>query len=402
MMKKYQLYIFCVLLISFLSGYGAIPLFEEDTLYEVPLSCPLLSDRIIESQATSVLIVGAGPAGLMAAAILDAYNIKFKIIESKPKQQKYSKATGLHQTTLKLLKRLGILDNVITQAIELEGNNIYCDGEKINYIQFHQGNEDFDKNISLDQFILESILLNKLIENEKNVDFNKELIGIHQNNNFISALIYNKEKKDYEEIQAKYIIAADGARSIVRNLLDSSFPGSGTGIINFTLDCESEENKLNHNQMYQFITKENRLVIVPIVGKDRFKFSGNIPVQGFDLLNKDFNLLDNKLKKIIEERAGIKLVCDQLENLSFYKIHAKIADKFSSDRIFLIGDAAHTFSPAGGYGLNSGIEDAVNISWRLALIESNISEPNLASFYEQERKINTFLIDKDSKQKSFD
>lgn len=351
----------------------------------------------IAPSTSLVAIAGAGPAGLSLAALLECYHQPYVIIEPKRSIDHLSKATGLHRNTLRLFGRIGLADEIAREAIELNANRMYVDGNLVKTVTFEQGLSSNDKNLSIDQFSLENILLSRL--STPSILFGKKLVNFYQESESVLIDVEDCETSEIEQIRAKYLVGADGAKSLVRRILGSSFDGITTEETAFTFDAISSP-PLPENEMAMFTTGEERLVVVPLP-KGKYKFSGRIKEMSLvkDRSTESSPEIWQMLSSIVDRRSRLQIDPDTISGLSFYHTASRIASVFRDQRVFLIGDAAHLFFPAGGYGLNVAVEDGFALGWRIALTEAGVAPTSVFNLYEQQRRLNAIAIQADATQK---
>lgn len=214
-------------------------------------SCPL------------VAIAGAGPAGLSLAYLLNIYHQSFVIIDPKMERDHASKATGLHRNTLRLFGKVGLADEIARQAIELNANKIYVDGSLVKTIAFEQGCQVNDKNLSIDQCSLETILFSHLPP--ASILLGRKIIAFHQDEAGVVTEVQNCLTHQIERIKTKYLVGADGAGSFVRKSLGYSFDGVTTPEVAFTFDA-IPRTPAACNEMAIFTMGEERLVVFRYLG----------------------------------------------------------------------------------------------------------------------------------------
>lgn len=319
---------------------------------------PLTSKETLE---TNVLIVGAGPAGLILAYLLQLAQIDYLLIEKRKDPSKLSKATGIHRNTMRLLNHFGLAEDILQASILLERMERFDNFKLLQTIIFEQGSASYDKNISINQFDFEQILRAKLAQP---ILSEYEFLDIQEcGKNGVSAKIRHTSDKEIG-IKSQYLIGADGANSRVRETLGVTYDGEQTTEQAFTFDAKVVS-ELTPNTCFVHETGSKRLVAVPLPGEGHYKFSGKLYDDSPDMGN---------MPNIVFERTRFEVDPSTIGGFSLYHTQSKLAASFGNERIILIGDAAHTFFPAGGYGLNMAIEDAFCLSWRI-----NFSLINLMS-----------------------
>ena len=337
------------------------------------------------------LIVGAGPSGLCVANLLQSFGRKFVLIEAQAEFDQFSKATGVHSNTLKLLDKLGLIEEISKKSIVFNGNRIFNEGKLVKEIEFTQGQEPNDKNISISQYSLQKILQGRL---KSQIQFNSRLVDFEQTDESVTAVV-EKASQGRFSIKAKYLIACDGAKSIVRHQLNIPFEGETSPEWSFTFDAKVLT-KLDSDKMYMY-TKDNALlVMVPL--PQGFKFSGRVSTEWHAKLSEaDATERCTLLARLVFERSALELDAKTIQGFSLFHLAARIASTMRDKRIFLVGDAAHVCYPNKGYGLNTAIEDAFSLAWRLVAAENN-SVDNILEAFNRERLENARQIQADSTQ----
>jgi 2-polyprenyl-6-methoxyphenol hydroxylase-like FAD-dependent oxidoreductase len=328
---------------------------------------------------TDVLIVGAGPAGLTLALIFEKLGVDYILIEKHQIFNPYSKAVGIHRNSMRLLNQFGVAADLLPLAMPLNGCKNFKDLHFCSEIIFNQGQLSFDKNIAISQVDVHYMIIKRLKQEVlRGYDF---LNYRHQDCQIISQVQYHDQS---QQIVSKYLIGADGAASQVRSCAKIDYIGPVNKEKSFGFDAKIKS-ELQGNQMYSFDTAGKRLVVIALPN-NIFKFSGYIYGD---------NCEQDNLKKVVQERSGIVIDADSIEGLGNFNTQSKIASKFVNGRVVLIGDAAHTFFPMGGYAINFAIEDAFALGWRL---KTNFQQSAIEN-YGAERRILALQAQKDANLK---
>ena len=294
-----------------------------------------------------VLIVGGGPAGLTLANCLALTPLRFIVVEMESPGRRPSRATGLQPRLLELLKHLGIKDELVKQATTLFGNKVFVDGNLTTTVSFYDPHSR-SYALSLDQGVIEGMLVAALQKKGASVEWGKRLLNLQkQHGRWIADIEIGGSA--LEHITADVVVACDGGKSTVRGLAGIDFPGETYHETAFICDCRVDCD-LPPRYVHFFFSKEYRLVLVPY-SETRYKVSGGMRMQP-----------TTEGHRLITEMANAlypgKLVFEDIADFRFYRMHARIAEVFCRENIFLCGDAAHLFPPNGGQGLNVAIEDA--------------------------------------------
>jgi 2-polyprenyl-6-methoxyphenol hydroxylase-like FAD-dependent oxidoreductase len=230
----------------------------------------------------------------------------------------------------------------------------------------------------LEQCKTERLLLDKLISCDGSVEWEKELVDLQQHPDSVTASISHFEK--VETITVKYVLAADGARSAVRSILQLPFVG-GTYENRFLLGDFHIESNLSKEFISLCVSKKGFAAFFPMHGTDRFRAIGILP----DDIPENADAQFEAVAKDVQEQADMPMKISNPEWISTYKLHHRNLGHFQVHRCFFLGDAAHIHSPAGAQGMNTGIQDSFNLGWKLQLVLKGMAIPRLLETYHEER-----------------
>lgn len=331
---------------------------------------------------TDVLIVGAGPTGLMLANQLGRRGVRATIIDrhSGPAQQ--SRAMAVHARTLEIYQQLGIA----TRAVELgrpgSGANLWVNGKLKARIPF----TDMGKDISPFPYVLmlgqddnEVLLGEHLRQFGVAVQWNTELVALEQHPSHVAATIQTADGNT-RTIEASYVAGCDGGRSGVRQMNGIGFPGAPYEHSFFVADTEAT-GPMVPSELNVQLWRTGFHLYFPMRGHDRWRVIGILPD---DLEKKaDLTFEDLAPSLVRESRGALKFT--KCLWFSTYHIHHRCTERFRDRRCFLLGDAAHVHSPMGGQGMNTGLQDAYNLAWKLALVVNGQADEALLDSYEAER-----------------
>jgi 2-polyprenyl-6-methoxyphenol hydroxylase-like FAD-dependent oxidoreductase len=333
---------------------------------------------------TQVLIIGAGPTGLMLANQLNRFGIDFIIIDGKSGPTEQSRALAVSARSMELYQQLGLAKQVKEDSTEVTGFQIFQNGNKkaeVNLENLGNGLSDFPNFMNaFEQSKNEALLFNNLKDKKENILWNYQFQNFEEYSDFIKVNIINNITYENKIITAKYLVGCDGASSNVRKQLKFAFNGGTYENKFFVVDTQIDWN-LPYNKVilapsdYQFIT------FFPLKGDKKMRVIGTLP-KSF----KDDEEIDiEKLETIIKNVTKINLEFIERGWNSIYKLHHRSVNKFSRGNVFLAGDAAHIHSPAGGQGMNTGLQDTHNLSWKLAMVIKGYFSSNLLDTYNEER-----------------
>ena len=336
-----------------------------------------------------VLIVGAGPTGLTAAAFLAKQNIEFDLIESRSGPVDDSRALGVHARTLEFMSMLGLDQRFIEQ------------GHKTRYMTFHRGDRklfklDFDSisqstrypyMLVLPQSRSERILVDHLVSQGAHIQWNTTMTDFSEDKECVMVTI---ERPNGSIIQQRYdyVIGCDGAASQVRTKLGIPFEGETYPLRFLLSEVQIHENAIDRASSHVFMGKDTTVAVIPqpdniyrIVGPDFSAGDQEPAVAGATQVGYDdfaAFLKSNDLLQHVEMHDPSRLVS--------YRIHKRVAAKYRQGRVFIAGDAAHIHSPAGGQGMNTGLNDVANLTWKLAAVMNDGAPGSLLDSYEHERR----------------
>ncbi|MGK6317289.1 FAD-dependent oxidoreductase [Neorhizobium sp. DT-125] len=333
--------------------------------------------------AADVLICGAGAAGLTLAIDLARRNVAFRLIEKMVGPFHGSRGKGIQPRTQEVFEDLGILDTVVAaggvypliREYREDGSFVEKDfGERPEPTPA----EPYQIPLMIPQFLTERIMRERLVELGGQVEFGSALVGFEQDKDGVTARLSGPDGE--ETVRVRYLVGADGGRSFVRGALGVGFPGKTLGVRAMVADVALTG--LDRGWWHQFNDGDMQwmISICPLAGTDLFQLQGPVPLEG------EVNLSAGGLERMIGERTGRRDIRVHSVNwASAYLMNARLAARYRVGRVFLVGDAAHIHPPTGGQGLNTSVQDAYNIGWKLASVLDGAREDLLDS-YEIERR----------------
>lgn len=335
-----------------------------------------------------VLISGAGPAGLMMACQLALHNISFRIIDKKASPVMHSGALIVHARTLEILDQMGIAHKAIKAGIIAQTINIRFNQPrnfKLDIGDLGDGLTPFPFLLMIEQWQTENLLAGFLKDHGNSVENNTTLVNFAPEKELVTSEI-QKPDGTIEHVKSKFLIGADGNNSFVRTKLNIPFPGKTHLARLFITDCEAQL-PFRTNEIFFSFTTTHTAGFFPLT-ENRWRVDGLIPViqkkdqVGFDDVS---NFFGNDI------HSGIKLRNPQW--FSVFRSHSRCAQTYRQNRCFLVGDAAHVHSPVGAQGMNTGLQDAHNLAWKLAFyIRRKVSENILDSYQDERRPLALTII----------
>ena len=331
-------------------------------------------------QKTKVLIIGAGPTGLMAACQLSRHGIDCIIIDKKQGPTKESRALVLHARTLEIYDQMGIANEALLLGNIVQKVQVIIENKKTQNLKLSrlgEGLSPFPFLLILEQSKNEELLYQFLIKQNRDVQWNHEMVSITQEEDKVHVAV--RKGDEAIEIEADYVIAADGSKSVVRETMEIPFLGGTYENIFFVADTALTE--WDHEALTIYLSGQTFLGLFPMQGKNRFRVIGILPKEYQDENPKSFE----EIIPYIQKQVPTKLHFSETAWFSMYRLHHRWIENFRSNRVFFAGDAAHIHSPAGGQGMNTGIQDAYNLAWKLAFKLNGSGSDKLLDTYNLER-----------------
>jgi len=336
--------------------------------------------ELIKNNTVDVLIAGAGPAGLMLACQLDLHHITFRIIDKKASPAIHSGALIVHARTLEILHQMGLAEKAIKAGIIAQKINLQFN-QNTNYFldisDLGANSTRFPYLLMLEQWQTENLLGEFLKERGHFVENNTPFVSFTQDNNTIISKILNPEGS-IEIIKSRFLIGADGSNSLVRTQLNIPFPGRTQQSRLFITDCEAQLPISSREISFSF-GSDFTSALFPLNG-NRWRVDGLIPL----IQQKEVGFEDVRNFFGMDNHSGIELHHPQW--FSVFRSHSRCANLFRKKNCFLIGDAAHVHSPIGAQGMNTGLQDAHNLAWKLAYFIRGKASENILDTYEAERR----------------
>lgn len=350
---------------------------------------------------TEVLIVGAGPTGLVLALWLTRFGVRVRIIDKSSQPGATSRALVVHARTLEFYQQLGLAHTIVAKGIYFAAINLWVNGKLAGRIPFGDigaGLSPFPFMLIFPQDEHERVLVEELARVGVHVERETELVAFTEtgnattppganHNTSASRPVTNettgvraqlRSNRDGESCCAcQYIAGCDGARSTVREQLHIGFPGGTYDGHFYVADTEGVGSVMN-GEMHGTMDSTDFLAFFPMKGAGHARLVGQVRNDGTGNTPR-WDDVDKHLMNLVG--ANIQTV----RWFSTYRVHHRVADNFREGRAFLLGDAAHIHSPVGGQGMNTGIGDAVNLAWKLAAVIGNRAPAHLLDSYEIDR-----------------
>ncbi|MGH7499347.1 MAG: FAD-dependent monooxygenase [Gemmatimonadales bacterium] len=331
---------------------------------------------------TDVLIVGAGPTGLMLANQLGRRGVRLRIVDRHPGPALQTRALGVQARTLEIYSHLGIVEQALELGKRATGANLWAAGRRTARIPLG----DIGRDMSPYPFLLilgqddnERLLGERLHQWGVSVEWNTELVGLAQEADRVTAKLRQPDGT-VREVAAAWVAGCDGARSAVRELSGIAFQGAPYEHVFFVADTRMT-GPMVPDEINVYLWRDGFHLFFPMRGTDHWRIVGIVPP---DMRRRD-DLTFADVTPSLREEAGAGVALQDCSWFSTYRIHHRRAERFRDRRCFLLGDAAHIHSPVGAQGMNTGLQDAYNLAWKLALVASAGAGEALLDSYEAER-----------------
>ncbi|MFD9039336.1 FAD-dependent oxidoreductase [Streptomyces bottropensis] len=332
---------------------------------------------------TDVLIVGAGPTGLALAVDLARRGIGAQLVERAAGLFPGSRGKGMQPRTLEVLDDLGVLDAIRSAGAPAPVGMVWSGGSRQGEHRMFDVSapteaEPYQGPWLIPQWQTQRILLSRLRELGGDVAFGRELAGLTEDADGVTASFTTGP-----EVRARYAVAADGGRSTVRRLLGIGMTGE-TVDPSPTLVADVRVPALDRDNWHLFPPAGGHgfMALCPLPGTEDFQLAANFPDPGTVV-----DLSADGVRKVVAARSH--LAAEDVTEVGWasdFRPRAALADHFRAGRVFLAGDAAHVHSPAGGQGLNTSVQDAYNLGWKLAAVVRGDADETLLDTYEEERR----------------
>jgi 2-polyprenyl-6-methoxyphenol hydroxylase-like FAD-dependent oxidoreductase/heme-degrading monooxygenase HmoA len=354
-------------------------------------------------RSVEVLVVGAGPAGLTLAIELARRGIGVRVIDKKAQPASQAdKAIGIHCRTMEIWEQQGVVGAAMDAGSWLHGQTVFVNGRQTHQVDWSGLTELPYAHLGLPQYETERILTERLARLGVRIDRDVELVSFEQDDDGVTAALRSGSGAA-ESVRTGYLVGCDGAHSAVRAGLGLVFEGGLSMFPQlFMLADVDLDWDMPAGHLLRFVRIEDdgdftgMLVCVPLKGCGRYRVATLAPQElqktiGSGVVEAGFwqeytppSLAD--IQAVLDDLAPAGTTARNLRWSSIFRIKHGIVDRYRDGRVFVAGDAAHLHPPAGGQGMNTGIQDSWNLGWKLALDLRGLAAPRLLDSYEAERR----------------
>jgi 2-polyprenyl-6-methoxyphenol hydroxylase-like FAD-dependent oxidoreductase len=327
-----------------------------------------------------VLIAGAGPVGMTLANQLARHGVSVRIVDKSPTRTDKSKALVLWSRTLELFDDAGYANAFIPAGMAAHGAQISTGKEIVARVSFDTLDSRFPYALMIAQSETERVLEEQLAARGVTVERTVELAGFAEQDGRVSATL-KKATGQTETVTADWLIGCDGAHSTVRHTLGMAFEGT-TMQSDWILADGHIAGIDPKDRIHIYWHRDGILAFFPIVG-DRYRVVADLGAAQGEGHQADPSVAD--VQALLDRRGAPGMKFTNPIWLANFRINERKVKDYRKGRVFLAGDAAHIHSPAGGQGMNTGMQDAFNLAWKLAMVISGRAQPGLLDSYSPER-----------------
>ena len=329
---------------------------------------------------TQVLVVGAGPTGLVLALWLTKLGVAVRIVDRLAEPSTTSRALAVQARTLELYRQVDLADAVVARGHKVPAVDLWVKGRRAARVGFEvigAGLTAFPFLQIFPQDEHERLLIERLAALGVTVERPLELTGFSDEGGRIVARLTGPDGET--SCEADYLAGCDGARSTVREGMGGAFPGGTYRQVFYVADVVAAGPALD-GELHVDLDEADFLAVFPLAGEGRARLIGTVRGERAD--HADTLKFENVSDRAIR---NMKVEVRQVNWFSTYHVHHRVTDHFRRGRAFVLGDAAHIHSPAGGQGMNTGIGDSINLAWKLAWVLAGKAPDGLLGSYETER-----------------
>src|SRR5918998_1608831 len=331
-----------------------------------------------------ILVVGAGPTGLTLAIELARRGVPLRIVDREIERTRTSRAIGTQARTVEVFRVMGIPETALEPAARPRALRFAERDRTLARIPLGDGRPGAPPRlISMDESDTERVLEQRLEQLGGRVERSTQLLGFRVDGERVTATLQGSNGTS--DIETRFLVGADGAHSTVRREAGIGFAGTAYQERFLLADLDLDWD-LPHDEGHIWIGDDGLVAAIPLPGERRYRVIVPLPPAYAAKEYESEAEIAAEAETLLGQRTGVTLRCIGTPVwASAFRIHRRQADRYRQGPIFLAGDAAHIHSPVGGQGMNTGIQDAFNLGWKLALAAQGRAAPGLLDTYQTER-----------------
>jgi 2-polyprenyl-6-methoxyphenol hydroxylase-like FAD-dependent oxidoreductase len=320
-----------------------------------------------------VLVVGAGPTGLLLAAELERRAVPCMLIDELNAPRGWDRATVVHERSLEIFEALGIVDSLISDGVRTRGARLHSDGAAIAEVNLELTHSRYGYQLGVSEEVTEAVLTRFLEDRGGHVTRSTRLVGLAMDGEEVVATL--EQSGQTRSVTVAWVVGCDGYRSTVREMVGIDYPGTDIeapwAVFDARLDGWHED-----YDMVSVHLDVPPVILTPLPFR-RWRVYVRPSSDTSDLVAEATGVLRNYAPEIrfVEVTSPARFRC-----------HSRVAAQYRAGRVLLAGDAAHACTPAEGHGMNTGLQDAFNLGWKLAMVCRGEAGDGLLDTYEAERR----------------
>jgi len=331
------------------------------------------------SHDTDVLVVGAGPTGLTLACELLRHGVRCRVIDRLAEPVIHSKAAVVHARTMEIFDAMGVVESVLPHTKAIHGANVYSQGKRVVHFTFDEFDSPYPHVFGMSQRDTERELAEHFAKLGGRIERDVALDTFMQEDDGVRATTVSPTGTS--EIHARYLVGADGSHSRVREVMGLPFEGSAYEERLIQADLRiSWPMAMDDDEVVSFLHPDGALGCFPLFTDGRYRLIAFLPPGD----EREPTL--EAFQQLAQERAHPDVKVSDPAWMVAFRIHCRMVPRYRDRRVFVAGDAAHIHSPAGGQGMNMGIQDAFNLGWKLGLVIRGAARPEILDSYDAERR----------------
>lgn len=334
----------------------------------------------MKKKATPILVIGGCTTGLTMACELARNGVDVRIIDKSEGIDPHCRANFIHSRTLEVFQDFGVIDEVLADGWKMLGGCLYANGHRFLHSRYHGVDSPFPWGVALPQWRTQEILESLLNSMGVQVERQTELVSMTSHAQGVQATLKHFASRQ-EVIDTPWLIGCDGAHSTVRHLNQEHFPGEANPHQYVLADVVIDA-PIDHQEWHGFFTEQGALYFF-LISEQRFLVVANLAEQHH--VKTSAPTLD-EIQELVTARCPFRVQISDPRWLTYFNINYRLARHYRHNRTFLAGDAAHIHSTIGGHGMNSGIQDAYNLAWKLSHVMHGYAPESLLESYEIERR----------------